>query len=51
MELIDRLREIMSRDFGINSDAELMQAVENAEELDIGIFVMPLEVQYEQAAV
>jgi len=50
MELIDRLKEIMSRDFGINSDAELIKAVEEAEELDIGIFVMPLtEVHYERA--
>ena len=51
MELVSRLREIMSRDYGINSDAELMEAVEKMEDLDLSIFVMPLEVQYEKAAV
>jgi len=44
MELAEKLREIMRRDFGISSDAELLKAVEEAEDIDISIFVMPLEV-------
>lgn len=42
MELIDRMREIMKKEFGIETDAELMEAVENQPELDLGIFVTPL---------
>lgn len=43
MELIDRLRDIMEKEFGVKTDAELMEAVKNQPELDLGIFVTPLK--------
>lgn len=39
MELKDRLREILKRDYGIETDTQLMQAIREQEPLDIGIFV------------
>lgn len=39
MELKDRLREILKRDYGIETDARLMQAIREQKPLDIGIFV------------
>lgn len=38
MELKDRLKKIMREQFGIESDKELIEAVEN-EPVDLGIFV------------
>nr|DAM26108.1 MAG TPA: hypothetical protein [Caudoviricetes sp.] len=43
MELIDRMREVMKKEFGIETDAELLEAVEKQPELDLGIFVTPLK--------
>lgn len=43
MELIDRLRDIMEKEFGVKTDAELMEVVKNQPELDLGIFVTPLK--------
>ncbi len=43
MELIDRLREAMEREFGIKTDADLIEAVENHPGIDLGIFVTPLQ--------
>ena len=42
MELVERLREIMRKEFGINTDEELIRAVENMEGVDLGIFVTPV---------
>jgi hypothetical protein len=43
MELTERLREIMRQEFGITSDRQLMEAVEDMGGLDIGIFTIPLK--------
>ena len=52
MELVDRIKAALERELGIRTDAELISAVENMEELDISIFLMPLEVAtYEKQAV
>lgn len=50
MELIDRLREVMKKEFGIETDADLLEAVKNQPELDLGIFVNPLKVGVENAS-
>lgn len=42
MELIERLKEIMEQEFGITTDRELMQAVNEMKPLDIGIFCNPI---------
>ena len=44
MELIDRLKEVMKKEFGIETDADLVEAIKNQPELDLGIFVTPLKV-------
>ncbi len=41
MELIDRLREIMKDNYGIETDADLIEAAENHPGIDLGIFVTP----------
>ena len=38
MELKDILRDILKRDYGIETDAQLMQAIREQKPLDIGIF-------------
>lgn len=50
MELIDRLREVMKKEFGIETDADLLEAVKNQTELDLGIFVTPMKVGVENAS-
>ena len=50
MELIDRLREVMKKEFGIETDADLLEAVKNQPELDLGIFVIPLKVGVDNAS-
>lgn len=50
MELIDKLKEIMEREFGIKTDADLIEAVNSQPELDLGIFVTPLKVGVEHAS-
>ena len=50
MELIDRLREVMKKEFGIETDADLLEAVKNQPELDLGIFDTPLKVGDENAS-
>ena len=42
MELIDKLRAIMEKEFGIKTDADLIEAAENYSGIDLGIFVTPL---------
>lgn len=39
MELIDRIRDYLAREYGITSDGELLAAIEAQKPLDIGIFV------------
>lgn len=50
MELIDRLREVMKKEFGIETDADLLEAVKNQPELDLRIFVTPLKVGVDNAS-
>lgn len=42
MELIDRVREALKREFGTETDEELLEAVRTQPELDLGIFIAPL---------
>lgn len=39
MELIEKLRKQLSKEYGINSDQELLDAIEKQKPIDIGIFV------------
>lgn len=41
MELIERLRQKMKEEFGINTDEELIEAVKKHQPVDLGIFVTP----------
>lgn len=38
MELVDKLRKILSEEYDINSDEELLEAIDKQEPLDVGIF-------------
>ena len=38
MELIERLRAILAKEYGINSDEELLAALDRQKGLEIGIF-------------
>ena len=47
-ELIERLRKKLAEEYGITTDEQLIKAVEEMEELDISVFVMPYkETSYE----
>lgn len=50
MELIDRLKEVMKKEFGIETDADLVEAIKNQPDLDLGIFVTPMKVGVENAS-
>ena len=50
MELVDRLREIMRKEFGIETDDQLMEAIDCLEGPDLGIFVAPLKAGVENAS-
>lgn len=39
MGMVEAIREILRREYGINSDEELLAAIEKEPLLDIGIFV------------
>lgn len=41
MELVERLRQKLKEEFGIENDADLMEAVRNHRPVDLGIFVTP----------
>lgn len=41
MSLIERMREIMEKEYGIKTDADLLRAIEDAPEVDLGIFTGP----------
>lgn len=43
MELAERLRKILAEEFGITTDGQLLQAVEDEGGVDIGIFTIPLK--------
>ena len=38
MELIERLRAILAKEYGINTDEELLEALDRQRGLEIGIF-------------
>lgn len=38
MGLIERLREILEREYGIRTDADLQKAIEEFPDIDLGIF-------------
>lgn len=42
MALVDRLREIMEKEFGIKTDADLLKAIEEYPDIDLGIFASPV---------
>ncbi len=42
MELLEKLKEVLKREYNITTDEELMQAVKEMPALDIGIFVSPV---------
>lgn len=42
MELVERLKEILAREYGINNEEELLKAIEDMPKVDLGIFVSPL---------
>lgn len=39
MELIDRVKELLRREYGILTEEDLMRAIERQPQIDIGIFV------------
>lgn len=41
MELKERLKEILKTKYGIDSEDDLMRAIEEQPEVDFGIFVTP----------
>lgn len=41
MEMIDKMKELLKREYGINNEAELLEAMESQDQLNIGIFVSP----------
>lgn len=43
VDLVETLRTLMREEFGINSDEELIKAVDDLEEIDLGIFVTPYD--------
>lgn len=42
MELADRLRKLLKDQYGIETDEDLLEAIENEPGPDLGIFVMPI---------
>lgn len=42
MSQVEKLRDLLRREFGIKDDAGLLAAMENLPELDLGIFCAPL---------
>ena len=42
MTLVDRLREVMEKEFGITTDTYLLKAIEEYPDIDLGIFVSPV---------
>ena len=42
MALVERLREIIDKEFGITTDADLLKAIEEYPDIDLGIFASPV---------
>lgn len=49
MDLVEKMRELMKKEFGIETDEDMRQAVEE-QAVDIGIFVTPLKAGVENAS-
>lgn len=49
VELIERVRKSLRAELGIESDVEVMEAYENQEMVDLGIFVIPLAPNREES--
>lgn len=49
VELIERVRKSLRAELGIESDAEVIEAYENQEMVDLGIFVIPLAPSREES--
>lgn len=45
MELAEKLRKIMREQYGIETDDQLIEAVNNLDGPDLGIFVTPLRME------
>lgn len=42
VELVERVRNLLRAELGIESDAEVLEAYENQEMVDLGIFLVPI---------
>lgn len=42
MGLAERLRKIMEKEYEIRTDSDLLKAMEESQQLDLGIFVSPV---------
>ena len=51
MDLLERLKKIMKEQFGIETGEQLMEAVENLEGVDLGIFVTPFNLDSQNTKV
>ena len=43
MDIVERLKEVLKDDYGINNQEELEDAISKSKGLDIGIFTQPLK--------
>ena len=43
MDLKEKLKEILKKNYGITSDAELLEELNNMESVDLGIFVTQID--------
>ena len=45
MDLKEKLKEILKKNYGITSDAELLEELNNMESVDLGIFVAQIDTE------
>ena len=45
MDLKEKLKEILKKNYGITSDAELLEELNNMESVDLGIFVTQIDTE------
>ena len=45
MDLKEKLKEILKKNYGITSDAELLEELNNMESVDLGIFVTQIDAE------
>ena len=45
MDLKEKLKEILQKNYGITSDAELLEELNNMESVDLGIFVTQIDTE------